>query len=243
MYNIFVKEIRQFFSSLVGYMVIAFFLLILGLMIWVFPDYSVLNSNYASLEQLFELGPFLLTFLIPAITMRAFAEEKASGTIEFLSTKPLSRLDIIAGKYMANVMLVLMAILPTLIYVYSIAQLGSPKGNMDLGEIFGSYIGLISLAAAFTALGLLASSFTSSQIAAFLIGVLLCFVFYWGMDMLSSLAVFYANGDSFIQSIGIDAHYRSMSRGLLEFKDLIYFICFIGLSLVMTDHVLKLSKA
>lgn len=243
MYIIFIKEIRQFFSSLVGYMVIAFFLLILGLMIWIFPDYSVLNSNYASLEQLFELGPFLLTFLIPAITMRAFAEEKASGTIEFLSTKPLSRLDIILGKYFANVALVLLAIIPTLIYVYSISQLGSPQGNIDLGEIFGSYIGLISLAAAFTALGLLASAVTSNQISAFLIGVLLCFVFYWGMDLLSSLPVFYASGDLLVQSIGIDAHYRSMSRGLLEFKDIIYFICFIGLSLVMTDHALKISKA
>lgn len=243
MKSIFIKEIRQFFSSLVGYMVIAFFLLILGLMIWVFPDYSVLDGNYASLTQLFDLGPFLMTFLIPAITMRAFAEEKASGTIEFLSTKPLSRLDIIAGKYMANIALVLMAIIPTIIYVYSVYKLGSPQGNIDLGEILGSYIGLISLAAAFTALGLLASSLTSSQISAFLIGVLLCFIFYWGMDLLSSLRMFYANGDLFVQSIGIDAHYRSMSRGLLEFKDIIYFISFIGLSLVMTDHALKMSKA
>lgn len=243
MYSILKKEIRQFFSSLVGYMVIAFFLLILGLMIWVFPDYSILNSNYASLEQLFELGPFLLTFLIPAITMRAFAEEKSSGTIEFLSTKPLSRLDIIGGKYLANVALVILAILPTLIYVYSVYQLGSPKGNIDMGEIIGSYIGLICLSAAFTALGVFASSITSNQISAFLVGVLLCFVFYWGMDLLSSLPMFYASGDLLISSLGIDAHYRSMSRGLLEIKDLIYFISLIALVLVMTDHALKLSRA
>ncbi len=243
MYIIFLKEIRQFFSTLVGYMVIAFFLLILGLMIWVFPDYSVLDSNYATLAQLFELGPFLLTFLIPAITMRTFAEEKSSGTIEFLSTKPLTRMDIIGGKYMASLVLVLMAILPTTIYVYSISQLGSPVGNIDLGEILGSYIGLISLAAAFTALGLFASSVTDNQISGFLIGVLLCFVFYWGMDLVSSLPMFFANGDLLIESLGIDAHYRSMSRGLLELSDLIYFISLIGLILVMTDTVLKLSRA
>ena len=242
MYSIFLKEIRQFFSSLVGYMVIAFFLLILGLMIWVFPDYSVLDSNYASLSQLFDLGPFLLTFLIPAITMRTFAEEKSSGTIEFLSTKPLRRIDIIGGKYFASLILVLMAILPTLIYVYSLSQLGSPVGNIDIGEIIGSYIGLISLAAAFTALGLFASSITDNQISAFLIGVLLCFIFYWGMDLISSLPMFFAKGDLLIESLGIDAHYRSMSRGLLELKDIIYFICLIGLTLVMTDTALKVSR-
>jgi len=195
-------------------MVIAFFLLILGLMMWVFPDYSILDSNYATLAQLFELGPFLLTFLIPAITMRTFAEEKSSGTIEFLSTKPLRRIDIIGGKYLASLALVAMAIIPTFIYVYSISQLGSPVGNIDMGEIVGSYIGLYSLAAAFTALGLFASSIADNQISAFLIGVLLCFVFYWGMDLLSSLPIFFA-----------------------------YFISLIGLVLVMTDTALKVSRA
>lgn len=242
MFSIYLKEIRQFFSSYIGYLVIGFFLVILGLMIWVFPDYSILDGNYASLAQLFELGPFLLTFLIPAITMKTFAEEKSEGTIEFLSTKPIKNSSIIGAKFLSSLTLVLMAILPTLLYVYSLSKLGSPEGNIDRGEIFGSYIGLMLLAASFTALGILASVLTNSQIGAFLVGVLLCFLMYWGLDLVSSLPIFFAKGDLLIQSLGIDSHYRSMSRGLLMAKDVVYFISLITLILVLTNEGFNWSK-
>ena len=243
MTSIYLKEIRLFFSSLVGYLVIGFFLLVLGLMIWVFPDYSVLESNYASLGQLFELGPFLFTFLIQAITMRSFAQEKSHGTLEFLITKPLQTLEIIVGKFLANFTLVVLAILPTVIYVYSIARLGSPMGNLDTGEITGSYIGLVLLGAGFTSLGILASVIADSQISAFLLGVMFCFLFYWGFDFISGLSLFFASGDLLIQKLGIAFHYDSISRGVLDFKDLVYFISLTVFVIVLTDLVLKLNRS
>ncbi|MBT8220278.1 MAG: gliding motility-associated ABC transporter permease subunit GldF [Bacteroidia bacterium] len=243
MASIYIKEIRLFFSSMIGYLVIGFFLLVLGLMIWVFPEYSVLESNYATLAQLFELGPFLFTFLIPAITMRSLAQEKSLGTLEFLSTKPLRSLDIIVGKFLANLTLVILAILPTIIYALSISQLGSPVGNLDTGEILGSYIGLIMLGAGFTGLGILASAVTDNQISAFLMGVFLCFMFYWGFDLISGLSLFFASGDLLIQKLGMAFHYNSISRGVLDMKDLIYFLSLTVFAIVLTDLVLKMNRA
>ena len=177
MIGIFLKEINTFFSSLIGYIVIGVFLVFLGLMMWVFPDSSLLEYKFATLDQLFSLAPIIFMFLIPAITMRTFAEENQNGTIELLATRPLHDMEIILGKYFASLALVVFALLPTLIYYYTIHQLGAPKGNLDSGAIIGSYIGLVFLSAAFVAIGIFASSLTDNQIVSFLLAVFICSCF------------------------------------------------------------------
>ena len=242
MYSIFYKEINTFFSSLIGYIVIGVFLLFMGLMLWVFPDYSLLDYKYASLDQLFELAPVIFMFLIPAITMRSFAEEKQSGTIELLVTKPLKDWQIVLGKFSACWLLVIFALLPTLLYYYTIHELGTPKGNLDAGAIAGSYVGLILLAGVFVAIGLLASAVTNNQIVAFLLAVFLCFVFYWGFDFISRLPIFLGKTDDIVQMIGIDYHYASISRGIIDLRDIIYFFSLIGIFLMGCQVALESRK-
>ena len=183
MLGIFLKEINTFFSSLIGYIVIGVFLIFLGLMMWVFPDSSLLDYNFATLDQLFSLAPVIFMFLIPAITMRTFAEENQSGTIELMATRALRDMEIILGKYFASLALVVFALIPTLIYYYTIYQFGAPKGNLDSGAILGSYIGLILLSGAFVAIGIFASSTTDNQIVSFLLAVFICFFFYWAFSL------------------------------------------------------------
>ncbi len=238
MYSIFKKEINTFFSSLIGYIVVGVFLVIMGLMMWVFPDYSILSYNFATLDQLFSMAPIIFTFLIPAITMRSFAEEQHSGTIELLATRPLRDGQIVLGKYLACLALVIFALLPTLLYYYSVYQLGSPKGNLDSGAIMGSYLGLVFLGGAFVAIGLFASSLTNNQIVAFILATFLCFFFYWGFFFLSKLPVFVGKVDDVVQMIGIDYHYNSISRGVIDSRDLIYFFSFIGFFLFATQLAL-----
>ena len=223
MYSIFRKEISAFFSSLIGYIVVGVFLLLMGLVMWVFPDYSVLDSNYATLDTLFGMAPLVFLFLIPAVTMRTLAEEKQSGTIELLATRPISDWQIVGGKFLACWLLVAFALLPTLLYYVTVYQLGSPKGNLDTGGIVGSYIGLLLLAGAFTAIGVLASSLTNNQIVAFVLATFLCFFMYLGFDFLSRLPIFYGKTDDVVQSIGMDYHYNALSRGVLDTRDLVYF--------------------
>ena len=223
MYSIFRKEISAFFSSLIGYIVVGVFLLLMGLVMWVFPDYSVLDSNYATLDTLFGMAPLVFLFLIPAVTMRTLAEEKQSGTIELLATRPISDWQIVGGKFLACWLLVAFALLPTLLYYVTVYQLGSPKGNLDTGGIAGSYIGLLLLAGAFTAIGVLASSLTNNQIVAFVLATFLCFFMYLGFDFLSRLPIFYGKTDDVVQSIGMDYHYNALSRGVLDTRDLVYF--------------------
>lgn len=242
MWVIFKKEINTFFSSLIGYIVIGVFLIFLGLIMWVFPEYSILDYNYASLEQLFFIAPLVFIFLIPAVTMRSFAEEKQTGTIEFLSTQPVTDFEIVMGKFLAASTLVLFALLPTLLYYFSVYQLGAPKGNLDSGAIFGSYIGLFCLAASFTAIGLFVSSLTNNQIVAFIAGSFLCFFFYWAFLYLSKLPVFFGTLDDVVQKIGIDHHYRSMSRGVLDSRDVIYFISLISVFILLTLGSLTARK-
>ncbi len=242
MYSIFYKEINTFFSSLIGYIVIGVFLLFMGLMLWVFPEYSLLEYKYASLDQLFELAPVIFMFLIPAITMRSFAEEKQTGTIELLVTRPLKDWQIVMGKFFACWLLVLFALLPTLLYYYTIHELGAPKGNLDAGAIIGSYLGLALLAGVFVAIGLLASSLTNNQIVAFLLAVFLCFVFYWGFDLISQLPIFFGKTDDIVQMIGIDNHYASISRGVIELRDIIYFFSLIGVFLMGAQVALESRK-
>ncbi|KAA3636058.1 MAG: gliding motility-associated ABC transporter permease subunit GldF [Bacteroidetes bacterium] len=242
MYSIFAKEINAFFSSLVGYIVIGVFLIVLGLVMFVFPDTSILNYNYASLDQLFGIAPQIFMFLIPAVTMRSFAEEQQTGTIELLATRPLRDLDIVLGKFFASVVLIVFALLPTLLYYVTVYQLGSPKGNLDSGAILGSYIGLLFLAMAFIAIGLFASSLTKNQIIAFVLSTFLCFFLYSGFNYISFMPGFVGRIDDVIQMIGIDYHYDSISRGILDTRDLIYFVSVIVLFIFLTKVSLERRK-
>ncbi len=242
MVEILKKELNMFFSSLTAYIVIGAFLVVMGLFMWVFPDYSVLEYCYATLEQLFQMSPWIFVFLIPAITMRSLAEEKQTGTIEFLITKPVKLMHIIFGKYLAAVLLIIFALLPTLIYFYTVYELGSPKGNLDSGAVWGSYLGLILLGASYASIGLFASSLTNNQIVAFMLAAFLCFFFHWGFFYLSKLPVFLGATDNFIQMLGIDYHYNSISRGVIDSRDVIYFLSFIGFFLGLTFLKLKARK-
>ncbi|MCB0564888.1 MAG: gliding motility-associated ABC transporter permease subunit GldF [Phaeodactylibacter sp.] len=242
MLSIFFKEANAFFSSLIGYIVIGVFLVIMGLVMFVFPDTSLLNYNYATLDQLFEIAPMIFVFLIPAITMRSFAEEQQAGTIELLVTRPITDLQIILGKYMASLLLVVFALLPTGLYYYTVYQLGSPPGNLDSGAILGSYIGLFLLASAFAAIGLFASSLSNNQIVAFILAAFLCFFIHWGFDFFSRLPAFVGKVDDVVQMFGIDYHYNSISRGLIDTRDIIYFFSVIALFIMMTLVSLERRK-
>jgi ABC-2 type transport system permease protein len=229
------KEIISYLSSLVAYVTIGVFLLVLGLFLWVFPDSSILDYGYAGLESLFSTAPYLFMFLIPAITMRSLAEERKEGTFELLFTRPLKDWEIVLGKYFACLLIVLFALLPTLVYYFSVSTLGTPQGNIDSGAVIGSYIGLFLLGAAFAAIGLFASSITKNQIIAFTVAVFLCFFFYSGFDSLSQLLSLQELG---LQSLGITQHYQSVSRGVLDTRDLVYFILLAGIFTWLTLFVL-----
>jgi ABC-2 type transport system permease protein len=215
------KEITSYLSSLVAYVTIGVFLLVLGLFLWVFPDSSILDYGYAGLDSLFSTAPYLFMFLIPAITMRSLAEERKEGTFELLFTRPLKDWEIVIGKYLACLLIVLFALLPTLVYYFSVSTLGTPQGNIDSGAVIGSYIGLFLLGGAFVAIGMFASSITKNQIIAFTVAVFLCFFFYSGFDSLSQLL---SLQEFNLQSLGITAHYQSVSRGVLDTRDLAYFL-------------------
>jgi len=238
-YSILKKEITSYLSSLVAYVTIGVFLLVLGLFLWVFPDSSILDYGYAGLDSLFSTAPYLFMFLIPAITMRSLAEERKEGTFELLLTRPLKDIQIVLGKFLACVLLVLFALIPTLVYYYSVWVLGTPQGNIDTGAVIGSYIGLFLLGSGFAAIGLFASSVSKNQIIAFTIAVFLCFFFYSGFDSLSSLLSLQNSG---LQHLGITEHYASVSRGVLDTRDLCYFICLSGLFIWFTLGVIKIQR-
>lgn len=242
MYSILKKEINTFFSSLIGYIVIGVFLIYLSLMMWVLPDTSIFEYSYATLDQLFDLSPLIFMFLIPALTMRSFAEEKQTGTIELLVTRPLSDVQIILGKFFACVALLVFALLPTLIYYITIYTLGSPVGNIDSGATWGSYIGLILLGASFVAIGIFASSLTRNQIVSFVVAIFFCFIFYWLFDMISRLPIFVGKVDDIIQMFGVEYHYRSLSRGVIESRDVIYFLSVIAFFITATKVSLESRK-
>ncbi len=237
--SIYWKEIKYFFSSTMGYLVIGFFLLISGLMLWVFPETSILEYPYASLDPYFNLAPTILMILIPAITMRSIAEEKQNGTLELLFSKPISSNKIIREKYLANLSLVCMAILPTLVYLLSIRHLVVNVNMLDFGEILAGYLALIFLAATFTAFGLFSSAISENQIVAFIVGVFLCFIGYYGFFYISELPFFFGGIDFIIQQIGIDYHFESMSRGVIELKDVVYFTTIILGCLWLTNRIIR----
>ncbi len=236
------KEINSFFSSLIGYIVIVVFLLATAMFLWVFPgEFNILDNGYATLDPLFILAPWVFLFLVPAVTMRLFADEKKSGTIELLFTKPFTDLQIILAKYLSGLVLVLFSLIPTFIHYISVYLLGSEVGNLDVGGTWGSYIGLFFLAAIYVAIGLFASSLTENQIIAFLIGVILSFFFYIGFEQISSLS-FLEKISETILNLGINEHYKSMSRGVIDIRDLVYFIGVIVLFLFTTKTVLESRK-
>jgi ABC-2 type transport system permease protein len=237
MFIILNKEITGFFSSLVAYISIGIFLLVEGLFLWVFPDSSILEYGYAGLESLFNITPYLFMFLIPAITMRLLAEERKEGTFELLATRPLTDWEIILGKYFASLLIVLAALIPTLIYYLTVYQLGIPRGNIDTGAVVGSYIGLFLLGGAFTAIGIFASSISTNQIIAFAVAVFLCFFAFNGFDSISQL-IQLQGMDIYLINLGINEHYQSISRGVLDTRDLVYFFSFIALFLALTKTIL-----
>jgi len=242
MFTLFWKEVSSFLNSLIGYIVIAVFLLVNGLFLWVFPlESNILDFGYANLDGLFLLAPFVFLFLIPAITMRFFAEEKKSGTIELLMTKPLTDLQVILAKYFAGLTLVIFSLLPTLVYFFSVYQLGFPEGNLDIGGMWGSYIGLLFLGASFVAIGLFASSVTDNQIVSFIIAVLLSGFIYIGFEFIYSLDLF-GNFDLFIKTLGINSHYSAMSRGVIDTRDLLYFLSIITFFILLTKISLESRK-
>lgn len=241
MISIFLKEVNEFLDSLIAYVVIGVFLIGIGLLMWVFPGTNVLDYGYASMETLFSLGPYVFMFLIPAITMKSFAEERRNGTIELLQTLPFRDSQIILGKFFAGFFLVLFSVLPTLIYYFSLSQLGNPEGNLDTPGIIGSYIGLLLLGGVFTSIGVFASALTGNQIVSFILAAFLCFFFYAGFDSLAAINV-WSDWSYVISELGIMAHYASMSRGLLDLVDVVYFVSLISIMLLLTQLILGLRK-
>ncbi len=236
------KEIRGFFSSLTGYIVIIVFLVINSLFMWVFPgDLNVLDSGYATMDTFFTMAPWIFLFLVPAITMKSFAEEKRSGTLEFLLTKPLTDIQIIIAKYTGGLILVLLSILPCLVYFWTVYHLGNPPGNLDSGAIFGSFTGLFFLAAIYVSIGIFTSVISDNQVVAFIIAVVLSFIMYVGFDYIAAIPFLQAH-DTFLINLGINEHYKSISRGVVDSRDIIYYLAVIVFYTVVSKISLESRK-
>jgi len=241
MFSILAKEIRSFLSSLIAIIVIIVFLVANGLFIWIFNETNILDAGYANIDPFFELAPIIFIFLISAITMRSFSEEKKTGTFEILSTKPITDLSIILGKYFAGLLIVLFSILPTFIYYFTIHKLSIPIGNIDTGAIWGSYLGLIFLSAGYVSIGLFSSVITDNQIVSFIVSMFLCFFFYSSFEYLSSFEIF-KKTDFFIEWFGINFHYRNISRGVVDTRDVVYFLSLIVLFIWLTKIIFNSRK-
>ena len=242
MFAIFTKELKDFFSSLTGYISAIVFLLIIGLMMWVIPgDLNVLDSGYATLDSLFSIAPWVFLFLVPAVTMRTFSEEKRSGTIELILTRPISDTQMVLGKFFASVVLVIIILIPALLFYLSVYLLGNPVGNIDTGGTWGSFIGLFFLASAYAAVGIFTSSLTDNQIVSFILSMLLCFLLYTGLESLALLDAF-SGVKYFLVSLSISEHYSSMSRGVIDTRDVIYFVALSALFLIFTRTKLESRK-
>jgi len=239
---ILLKELNSFFSSPIAYLVIAVYLLINGLFLWVFKgDFNILHAGFADLNSYFFLAPWIFIFLIPAITMRSFSDEINTGTIEILKTKPITTWELILGKYFGSFILVVLAIMPTLIYAYSIYQLGNPIGNLKFGATFGSFIGLLFLAGTYTAIGIFSSTISKNQIVSFITAVFLCFFLYYGFEAISNFNIF-GDLDYTIQNIGMKAHFNSFSKGVIDTRDLIYFSSVTFFFLLLTKYRIQNEK-
>jgi len=232
------KELGQYFSSLTAYIAIVVFLLLNGLFLFVFPDTNVFDYGYATLEKFFELAPWILLLIVPAITMRSFSDEFRAGTFEILRTRPITSWQVLLGKYFGSLVVVLCSLLPTILYVFTIQTLSS-EGGIDTGGTIGSYFGLVFLAAAFTAIGICCSSFSNNAVIAFLIAAFVCFIMYNAFNAVSRIPSFASGADYYIEMLGIDFHYRSISRGVVDSRNLIYFLSLIVLFLFITNRNLQ----
>lgn len=226
------KELRQFFGSITGYLSISVFLVLNGLFLFVFPDSNLFDAGYATLDSFFDTAPWIMLLLVPAITMRSFSEEFRTGTFEILETRPISHAALIGGKYISALLISLIAILPTITYAFTLDHLSS--GSIDVGGIAGSYIGLVLLSAVFSALGIWGSSITQNSVAAFLLGAFTCFIAYIGCEAFSRIPAFTGGIDYYIALLGIESHYRSMARGVIDLRDIVYFISVITFFFFLT---------
>lgn len=227
------KEIQSFFASPVGYLVIGVFLITNGLFLWVIKgDYNIFNYGFADLSGYYFLAPWLFLFLIPAITMKSFSEEKRQGTLELLLTKPISLTQLILGKYLGVMSLIIIALIPTLLYIYTVHQLGNPVGNIDLGSAIGAYAGLLGIAMIYSAIGIFTSTISTNQIVSFILAVIICFTMYFGFDTLSE------NTINTVNLIGIRSHFETVSKGIIDTRDIIYFISTTALFLYFTKLIL-----
>lgn len=240
--TLFIKEIKDFFSSITGYLVVIVYLLVNSMFMWIFKgSLNIFDIGFANIDTLFIISPWVFLFLVPAITMNMFAGEFKSGTMELLLTRPLSEFQIVFAKYLSSLVLVILALIPTLFYLVSLNTLADPVGNVDYGAIIGSYIGLFFLAAVYSAIGLFASSLSKNAIISFLLSILLCYILFLGFENLATLI---PNGviSNFIISLGINDHYHSMSRGVIDTRDIIYFISIIGIFIFLTKIRLESRK-
>ncbi|MFP4664353.1 MAG: gliding motility-associated ABC transporter permease subunit GldF [Bacteroidales bacterium] len=242
MWTLFLKEIKAFFSSITGYLVVVLYLVINSLVMWIFHGSSnVLDAGYANLDPLFIISPWVFLFLVPAVTMRLIADEKRMKTMELLLARPIPEIKIVLSKYLAGLVLVLVALLPTLIFLISVNRLGNPPGNVDTGGILGSYIGLFFLAAIYTAIGLFASALTSNQIISFITAVVMSFIFFIGFDQLSEV-ISSGSLSNFIETLGVNYHYKSISQGVIDSRDVVYFFSVIAVFILLTKLVLERRK-
>lgn len=241
MFRILNKEFSSYLNSLIAYIVISVFLTGIGLLVWVFPETNVLDYGFADMETLFSLSPYVFLFLIPAVTMRLFAEEKKSGTLELLFTQPLTDLQIILGKYLAGYAIVILALIPTAVYYYSIYQLGQPQGNIDSAAVIGSYVGLALLGGVFTAVGIFASSITENQIVSFIVAVFLCFIMYSGFGSLAAIDVWGSNA-LLLEQMGLFYHYNALGKGLIDARNVVYLFSVIVVMLMFTNLVIGSRK-
>ncbi len=242
MFAIFKREVQSFFTSPIGYLIVGLFLLLNGLFLWVFRgDFNIFDYGFANLSNLFLLAPWIFVFLVPAISMKSFSEERKLGTLELLLIKPISLWKLVLGKFLGVFLLCIIALLPTIVYVFAISELGIITGNYDFGVVLGSYFGLFFLVAAYASIGLYTSSLSDNQIVSFILGILICFLVFNGFDAFSSL---FSNGETqqFIQSFGAKYHFDSIARGIVDTRDLMYFISLALLFLYLTFLRLKHSS-
>ncbi|GAB4516009.1 MAG: gliding motility-associated ABC transporter permease subunit GldF [Allomuricauda sp.] len=239
MFAIFKREVRSFFTSPIGYLIVGSFLLLNGLFLWVFKnEYNIFDYGFADLGNFFLLAPWIFVFLVPAITMKSFSEERKMGTLELLLIKPISTWKLVLGKFWGALLLCIIAVVPTLIYVFAISKLGMVEGNYDLGVVLGSYFGLLFLMACYTSIGIFASTLSDNQIIAFLVGILVCFLIFNGFDAIATL---FSDGETqqTVQSLGAKAHFDSIARGVIDTRDLVYFISLTLVFLYLTFQRLK----
>ena len=242
MFAIIKKEIQSFFASPIGYLVIAVYLIANGLFLWVFKsEFNIFNSGFSDLNGYYFLAPWIFLFLIPAITMKSFSEEQKQGTLELLLTKPVSLNTLVLGKFFGSFILMLIALIPSILYVITIYELGNPKGNIDLGSTAGAYIGLIGIALVYTAIGIFTSTLTNNQIVAFISAAVMAFVMYFGFELFAELDVLGTSG-VFIEQLGLKSHFNSISRGVIDTRDLIYFVSVAALFLYVSKLTLTQKK-